>query len=231
MGDDERAVGPPSGREARNEQRKLRAAIANAIAIALVAGSLAADFINPVLAGSLSGPDRLAMLLFGGILHLWRAGSFVILRIGIDGLAPLAPGTRPAGLDDGVHALASWPRQVRCLFRPPQPLAPTCISRRSTSAGCFIRRTIRGWRPSWAIWSASTCSRSARLALCGASSMQRQRHRPAPVRGLRLSPYFRTCERCCVAARANVVTSSSTEARPRNGRASASTMPLWSMSG
>ena len=60
----------PRGREARNEQRKLRAAVANAVAIALAVAAFAGPFINPALAGVLSLPDRVLMLLGAALAHL-----------------------------------------------------------------------------------------------------------------------------------------------------------------
>lgn len=60
----------PRGREARNEQRKLRAAIANAVSIALVIAAFVGPFINPALAGVLSLPDRALMFLGGALAHL-----------------------------------------------------------------------------------------------------------------------------------------------------------------
>ncbi|MDX2238189.1 MAG: hypothetical protein NW203_11560 [Hyphomonadaceae bacterium] len=61
----------PLGREARNEQRKLRGAAFNAVAITLVATALVGDLINPVAAEQLSVPVRLGMVVLGWCAHLF----------------------------------------------------------------------------------------------------------------------------------------------------------------
>jgi hypothetical protein len=60
----------PAGREARNEQRKLRAAIANGVGIALIVGALIAPLINPATSSQLSPVLRAIMLLGGWLAHL-----------------------------------------------------------------------------------------------------------------------------------------------------------------
>lgn len=60
----------PEGREARNEQRKLRAAVFNALAIAIAATAFVGDLINPDVAASLSTPIRFGMVMLAGALLL-----------------------------------------------------------------------------------------------------------------------------------------------------------------
>lgn len=64
---------PPKGREARNEQHKLRAAFVNAMAITLFVTAIAGPAINPVLAEALQLPERVLMAAFGAGLHLFAS--------------------------------------------------------------------------------------------------------------------------------------------------------------
>ncbi len=61
---------PPTGREARNEQRKLRAGVANGLAAAVAAVAILGDLINPAVADQLSDAIRLGMALLAWLLHL-----------------------------------------------------------------------------------------------------------------------------------------------------------------
>ncbi|MBI1188569.1 MAG: hypothetical protein GC206_14765 [Alphaproteobacteria bacterium] len=63
----------PDGREARNEQRKLRAAIANAFAIAVGAVALFGQFLNPTAAEYLTPASRAGLVLLALALHLFAA--------------------------------------------------------------------------------------------------------------------------------------------------------------
>lgn len=60
-------------REGRNEQRKLRANIANAMAITLIVAAVVGPYVNPVLAGSLTAAVRIVMLGAGLLVHLFAA--------------------------------------------------------------------------------------------------------------------------------------------------------------
>lgn len=60
-------------REARNEQRKLRAGIANAVAIGGIVTGLIGPAINPTLIGELSILERAALVFFGVLAHLWAS--------------------------------------------------------------------------------------------------------------------------------------------------------------
>ncbi|MBL8550668.1 MAG: hypothetical protein JNJ73_11850 [Hyphomonadaceae bacterium] len=62
---------PPLAREARNEQRKLRGAAVNALAIAVAITAFVGDFVNPVAAQLLSLPIRMGLGLLAGGLHLF----------------------------------------------------------------------------------------------------------------------------------------------------------------
>jgi len=59
----------PPTREARNEQKKALAALSNALAVTMMATGLVGPSINPLLAQSLTLPDR-ALLVIGGVLAL-----------------------------------------------------------------------------------------------------------------------------------------------------------------
>jgi hypothetical protein len=61
---------PALGREARNEQRKLRAGVANALAAAVAAVAILGDLLNPAVADQLSNVIRLGMALLAWLLHL-----------------------------------------------------------------------------------------------------------------------------------------------------------------
>jgi len=63
----------PDGREARNEQRKLRAGIANAFAIAVGAVALFGEFLNPDAAALLTPVSRAGLVLLAWTLHLLAA--------------------------------------------------------------------------------------------------------------------------------------------------------------
>jgi hypothetical protein len=78
----------PRSREARNEQTKLRGALLNAVAIALLVTAVAGSHINPALAESLSMPQRIWFALLAGGAHL--ASPFVVWRIN----EPLGPNER-----------------------------------------------------------------------------------------------------------------------------------------
>ena len=60
-------------REGRNEQRKLRANVANALAITLVVSAVVGPYVNPALAVSLTAAVRLVMLAGGVLVHLFAA--------------------------------------------------------------------------------------------------------------------------------------------------------------
>ena len=60
-------------REGRNEQRKLRGNIANALAITLIVAAVVGPYVNPALASSLTSAVRLVMLVAGVIVHLFAA--------------------------------------------------------------------------------------------------------------------------------------------------------------
>jgi putative exporter of polyketide antibiotics len=62
---------PPAGRDARNEQWKLRAALVNALSIALVLTGLFGPYINPASLGQVTILDRIVLLGIGGLLHLF----------------------------------------------------------------------------------------------------------------------------------------------------------------
>lgn len=62
---------PPSGREARNEQWKLRAALINALSIALGLTGLFGPYINPTSLGDITIAERATLLAIGTILHLF----------------------------------------------------------------------------------------------------------------------------------------------------------------
>ncbi len=60
----------PAAREARNEQTKLRGALINAVAIALMIAALAGPFLNPDLAMTLDAASRIIMGGAGLAAHL-----------------------------------------------------------------------------------------------------------------------------------------------------------------
>jgi len=60
----------PHGREARNEQRKLRGSLFNAMAMALLIAAVAGPFVNPALETTLDLPERVLMGASGWLLHL-----------------------------------------------------------------------------------------------------------------------------------------------------------------
>lgn len=74
----------PDGREARNEQRKLRAGIANAFAIAVGAVALFGEFLNPNAAALLTPVSRAGLVCWLGPCISLLRGSFVIWRTGHD---------------------------------------------------------------------------------------------------------------------------------------------------
>lgn len=59
----------PGGREARNEQRKLRGVIANTLAITLLITAFAGPYINPTLEQTLSAGERIGMAFLGVMAH------------------------------------------------------------------------------------------------------------------------------------------------------------------
>ncbi|NWG54445.1 MAG: hypothetical protein HXY28_12060 [Hydrogenophilaceae bacterium] len=63
----------PAGREARNEQRKLRAGLFNAFAIAVGVVALFGDIINPAAAATLTPLVWIGLVMLAGALHLFAA--------------------------------------------------------------------------------------------------------------------------------------------------------------
>jgi hypothetical protein len=63
-------VREPEAREARNEQRELRAAVFNAFAIAVGAFALFGEFLNPAAAAALTPPARAGLVFLALALHL-----------------------------------------------------------------------------------------------------------------------------------------------------------------
>lgn len=63
----------PATREARNEQRKLRASLLNAIAITMLVAALIGPYVNPVLADRLALADRIFLFGIGVAVHLLAA--------------------------------------------------------------------------------------------------------------------------------------------------------------
>ena len=61
---------PPNGREARNEQRKLTAALPNAVAIAATVAALLGPSINPSLAKALVTELRVLLGFVAVAAHL-----------------------------------------------------------------------------------------------------------------------------------------------------------------
>lgn len=59
----------PRGREARNEQRKLRGVIANTLAITLFITAFAGPYINPSLESALSMEERFGMAILAVLAH------------------------------------------------------------------------------------------------------------------------------------------------------------------
>ena len=66
----------PLGREARNEQRKLRAAAFNAVAIAATIAATIGPIVTPALAEALTPAPRLALGLVAIAAHLFA--SFLV---------------------------------------------------------------------------------------------------------------------------------------------------------
>ena len=66
----------PGGREARNDQRKLRAAVPNAVAIGAVVTAIIGPSINPTLSGELTVIERFVLALVGIFAHL--LASFLV---------------------------------------------------------------------------------------------------------------------------------------------------------
>jgi FtsH-binding integral membrane protein len=62
-----------ASREGRNEQRKLRAGVANALAVTLIVAGVVGPYVNPMLAASLTPAVRLVMLAAGVLVHLFAA--------------------------------------------------------------------------------------------------------------------------------------------------------------
>jgi len=60
-------------REGRNEQRKLRASLLNAIAITMLVAALIGPYVNPALGDSLMLADRLFLFGIGVAVHLLAA--------------------------------------------------------------------------------------------------------------------------------------------------------------
>lgn len=65
-----RAFRAPQTREGRNEQRKLRGALFNALAITMIVAALVGPFVNPVLSSTLTLPDRILIAVGGWMFHL-----------------------------------------------------------------------------------------------------------------------------------------------------------------
>jgi hypothetical protein len=70
---------PPAGRDARNEQWKLRAALINALSITLIVTGLFGPYINPSSLGGVSVIERSVLLGMGVILHIFA--TFLVRAI------------------------------------------------------------------------------------------------------------------------------------------------------
>ncbi|MGD9813931.1 MAG: hypothetical protein AB7Q23_07680 [Hyphomonadaceae bacterium] len=60
-------------REARNEQRKLRGSLVNAIAITMIVAALVVPYVNPLMAERLGLTDRVFLFFVGALMHLFAA--------------------------------------------------------------------------------------------------------------------------------------------------------------